>query len=157
MIECTSVRGCQVKILDPKPTMKVHLTRFIWAVSANCRESSELWLYIWLKFTLISRVHAIEICLFLRRLTANFSHNSNYYAVRSIWTDWLQDGRSGIESRWGRDFPLVQTGPGALPAFCKMGTGSFPGVKCGRGVLLTTHPLLVLRSWKSRSIPLPTL
>ena len=21
-----------------------------------------------------------------------------------------------------------------------MGTGSFPGVKCGRGVLLTTHP-----------------
>ena len=32
-----------------------------------------------------------------------------------------------------------------------------PGVKCGRGVLLTTHPLLVPRSWKSRAIPLPTL
>ena len=32
-----------------------------------------------------------------------------------------------------------------------------PGVKCGRGVLLTTHPLLVPRSWKSRTIPLPTL
>ena len=31
------------------------------------------------------------------------------------------------------------------------------GVKCGRGVLLTTHPLLVLRSWKSRAIPLPKL
>jgi len=40
----------------------------------------------------------------------------------------LQAGRSGIESRWGRDFPPVQTGPGAHPAFCKMGTGSFPGV-----------------------------
>jgi len=38
-----------------------------------------------------------------------------------------------------------------------MGTGSFPGVKCGRGVLLTTHPLLVSRSWKSRAVPLPTL
>jgi len=38
-----------------------------------------------------------------------------------------------------------------------MGTGSFPGIKCGRGVLLTTHPLLVSRSWKSRAIPLPTL
>ena len=38
-----------------------------------------------------------------------------------------------------------------------MGTGSFPGVKCGRGVLLTTHPLLVPQSWKSRAIPLPTL
>ena len=38
-----------------------------------------------------------------------------------------------------------------------MGTGSFPGIKCGRGVLLTTHPLLQPRSWKSRAIPLPTL
>jgi len=69
----------------------------------------------------------------------------------------LQTGRSGIESRWGREFPPVQTGPGAHPASCKMGTGSSPGVKCGRGVLLTTHPLLVPRSWKSRAIPLPTL
>jgi len=43
------------------------------------------------------------------------------------------------------------------PASCKMGTGSFLGAKCGRGVLLTTHPLLVPWSWKSRAIPLPTL
>ena len=41
------------------------------------------------------------------------------------------------------------------PASCTMGTGSFPGVKCGRGVLLTTHHLPVLRSWKSRAILLP--
>ena len=52
----------------------------------------------------------------------------------------LRAGRSGIKTRWGRDFPPVQTGPGAHPAYCKMGTGSFPGVKCGRGVLLTTDP-----------------
>ena len=58
----------------------------------------------------------------------------------------LRAGRSGIESLWGRHFPPVQTGPGAHPASCKMGTGSFPGVKCGQGVLLTTHPLLVPRS-----------
>ena len=70
----------------------------------------------------------------------------------SRYSDWLRAGRSGIESRWGRDFPPAQTGPGAYPASCKMGTGSFPGVKCGRGVLLTTHHLLVPRSWKSRSI-----
>ena len=38
------------------------------------------------------------------------------------------------------------------PAYCKMGTGSFLGLKCGRGVLLTTHPPLVPRSWKSRAI-----
>ena len=53
-----------------------------------------------------------------------------------------------------QSFPPV---PRLVPASCKMGTGSFQGVKCGRGVLLTTHLLLVLRSWKSRSIPLPTL
>jgi hypothetical protein len=55
----------------------------------------------------------------------------------------LRAGRSGIESRWGRDFPPVQTVPVAHPTSRKMGTGSFPGVKCGRGVTLTPHPLLV--------------
>jgi len=60
-----------------------------------------------------------------------------------------------IETRWGRDFPPVQTGPGAYPASCTMVKGSFPGVKFGRGVTLTTHPHLAPRSWKSRAIPLP--
>jgi len=73
-----------------------------------------------------------------------------------IATELLAE-RSGIEFRQGRDFQPVQTGPGAHPASCTMGAGSFPWVKCGRGVLLTTHPLLVPRSWKSRAIPLPTL
>ena len=41
----------------------------------------------------------------------------------------LRAGRSGIESRWGRDFQSVQTGPGNHPASCKMGTGSFQGVE----------------------------
>jgi hypothetical protein len=50
----------------------------------------------------------------------------------------------GIEFRWGARFPApVYTGPGAHPASCTMGTGSFPGVKSGRGVTLTPHPLLV--------------
>ena len=48
----------------------------------------------------------------------------------------------------------VQTGPGAYPVFCTMGTRSFPGVKSGSGVILTPHPLLVPRSIKSRAIPL---
>ena len=73
------------------------------------------------------------------------------------YSDWLRVWRSEIESRWGRDFPPSQTDPRAHPASCKMGTGSFPGVKCGWGMLLTTHPLLVPVSWKSRAIPLPTL
>ena len=61
----------------------------------------------------------------------------------------------GIESRWGARFSApVQTGSGSHPPSWTMGTGSFPGVKCGRGVTLTPHPLLVLWSWKSRAIPL---
>jgi hypothetical protein len=58
-----------------------------------------------------------------------------------IATDYGLDGPE-IESRWGRDFLPIQTGPGAHPASCTMGTGSFLGVNCGQGVLLTTHPLL---------------
>ena len=70
----------------------------------------------------------------------------------------LRAGRSGIESRWGRDFPPVQTGPGAHPASCTMGTGSFPGVKSGRGVTLTLYPHLECRGpRKSRAIRLLTL
>jgi len=65
-------------------------------------------------------------------------------------------GGLGIECRWGLDFPPIQTGPAAHPASCTMGTGSFPGLKCGWGMLLTTHPLPVPRSWKSRAIPLPS-
>jgi hypothetical protein len=41
----------------------------------------------------------------------------------------------------------VHTGPGAHPASCTMGTGPFPGLKSGRGVTLTPHPLLVPRPW----------
>ena len=53
----------------------------------------------------------------------------------------------GIESRWEAGFSApVQTGPEAHTASCTMGTGSFPGVRCGRGVTLTPHPLLMPRS-----------
>ena len=70
----------------------------------------------------------------------------------------LLSGRSAIESLWVRDFPPVQTGPGAHPASYTMSTKSFPGAKCGRGVGLTSHPHLVPKILeKSRSIPLLTL
>jgi len=58
-------------------------------------------------------------------------------------TGYGLDGR-GIKSRWGARFTaLVQTGPEAHPTSSTMDAGSFPGVKSGRGVTLTTHPLLV--------------
>jgi len=65
-------------------------------------------------------------------------------------------GGPGLNPGGDEIYRPVQTGSEAHPAFCTMGTGSFPGIKCGWGVLLTTHPLLVPRSWKSRAIPLPT-
>jgi len=37
----------------------------------------------------------------------------------------------------------VQTGTGANPASCTIGTGSFQEVKSGQGVTLTPHNLLV--------------
>ena len=75
-------------------------------------------------------------------------------SVAGTATGYGLDG-TGIESRWeGRFSAPVQTGREAHPASCTMGTGSFPGVKSGRGVRLTRHPLLVPRSRKGRAIPL---
>jgi len=60
--------------------------------------------------------------------------------VVGIATGYGLDGPR-IESRWGARFSApVQTGPGAHPASCTMGTRSFPGVNSGRGVTLTPHP-----------------
>jgi hypothetical protein len=71
-----------------------------------------------------------------------------------IATGYGLDG-PGIESWWGARFSApVLTGPGAHPASCTMGTGSFPGVKSGRDVMLTPHHPLVPWSWKSRAVPL---
>ena len=55
-----------------------------------------------------------------------------------IATRYGLDG-PGVESRWEARFSApVQTGPGAHPASCTMGAGSFPGVKRpGRGA---EHP-----------------
>jgi len=57
-----------------------------------------------------------------------------------ISTGYGLDG-TGIEPRRAARFSArVQTGPGAHPASCSMGTGSFPGVKSVRGVTLTPLP-----------------
>ena len=48
----------------------------------------------------------------------------------SGYSDWLWAVWYRTKSRWGRGFPPIQICPGAHPATCKMGTGSFLGVKC---------------------------
>ena len=82
-------------------------------------------------------------------ITAKGMKMSNFYGAS--WS-WVGRPRDRIPVR--RDFLPVQTGPGAHPATCTMGTGSFPGVKSSRGMTLTPHPLLVPWSWKGRAIPL---
>jgi hypothetical protein len=84
-------------------------------------------------------------------LTTLFSSYIDSQSNISICTmfalDCLRDGRSGDRIPVGTRFSApVQTGPESHPASCTMGTGSFPGVRCGRGVTLTPHPLLVPRS-----------
>jgi len=75
-------------------------------------------------------------------------------SVVGIATGYRWDG-PGIESRWGARFSApVQTGPGAHPASCTMGTRSFLGVKSSQGMTLTPHPLLVPWSRRVRDIPL---
>jgi hypothetical protein len=69
-----------------------------------------------------------------------------------LTTDWT----TGVRSPTGaEDFSpslCVQTGCWAHPASCPMGTGVLsPGLKRGRGVMLTTHPHLVPRLSMSRS------
>ena len=60
---------------------------------------------------------------------------------RSPYSGWLRVGRSGDRIPVGARFSTpVQTGPGAHPASCRMGTGSFPGVKNSRGVTLALTP-----------------
>jgi len=84
-----------------------------------------------------------------------------------VWA-WGPGSSVSIATDYGLD------GPGSNPGGCQIFRPSRPalgptqtpvkwvpglsrGVKCGRGVLLNTHLLLVSRSWKSRAIPLPNL
>jgi hypothetical protein len=57
-------------------------------------------------------------------------HILGFCVCMSVYSDWLRAGRSGDGIPVGTKFSApVQTGPGAHPASCTMGTGSFPGVK----------------------------
>ena len=62
-----------------------------------------------------------------------------------------------INPGWDEIFRPSRPALGSTQPPVKWVPGLSPVVKCGRGVLLTTHPLLVPRSWKSRAILLPNL
>ena len=94
-------------------------------------------------------------------INLNFRFKNDQLLIYKIIHNIMQAGLAQSEQRAGRSgdrIPVearfsapVQTGPGAHPASCTMGTGSLPGVKSGRGVKLTPHLLLVLSVMKEQS------
>jgi hypothetical protein len=87
----------------------------------------------------------------LRFRTGCLFRGSWVSSVSTVCDFGLDNRAIGVRSPAGtKDFSsslFVQTGSGAHPASCTMGTGGpFPGVKRGRGVMLTTHPHLMPRS-----------
>jgi hypothetical protein len=55
----------------------------------------------------------------------------------------------GIESQWGEIFRSYPDRLGGPPSLLYNGYRVFPGAKGGRGVMLTTHPILMQRLRKS--------
>ena len=85
-------------------------------------------------------------------LSATLNYSVGQDSSVGIATCYLLDG-PGIEFRRGASFSTpVQTGPGAHPASCTLGIGSFPGVRRpGRGVKYPPH---LLQRLKGRAIHL---
>ena len=69
-------------------------------------------------------------------------------SVVSIATRYGLEGQ-GIESRWGEIFRSYPDRLRSPPSLLYNGYLVFPGGKGGRGVMLTSHPLLVQRLRKS--------
>ena len=122
--------------------------KFRFSINAE-RSLKNIW-----KFSTSSLTH-IHYCLRLYVATfilseLNFSSTAINISRQHIFFSGpggavgIAAGRSGDRIPAGaKFFAPVQTGPGAQPASCTMDTGSFPGVKSGRGVMLTPHFLLV--------------
>jgi hypothetical protein len=109
---------------------------------------------IFLKFKLCGQA-AFDSQELIRQLFHMLTHSTlQITKIGSVWagycsrySDWLRAGRSGDRIPvCARFYAPVQTGPGAHPDSCTMGTGSFPGIESGRGVTLAPHPLLVPKS-----------
>jgi len=105
------------------------------------------------KSTSVSRAPATNTILWILLGTLNIC---GPVSSVGITTDYVLDGpgsNPGLDEIFRQSRPALE--PTQPPV--KWVPGLSPGVKCGRGVLLTTHPLLVPRSWKSRAITLPIL
>ena len=79
----------------------------------------------------------------------------NISVGRVAYSDRLRAGRSGDRIPVGGEiFRTCPDWPWGPPSLLYNGYRVFPGIKSGRGVTLTPHPLLVPWPRKSRAIPL---
>ena len=107
------------------------------------------------EFTLLLKLHSLESkggC----QMSSNQTQKVATHATSCVFTDYRYTfpvSNPGGDEIFRPSRPAL--GPTQPPV--KWVPGLAPGVKCGRGALLTTHPFLVPRSWKSRAIPVPTL
>jgi len=110
----------------------------IWAFSSYC------FFHYCRRFLSCPRVHATQMLLF--RVHSIICGPGSSVGIA---TDYGLDG-SGSNPGGDEIFRLSRPalGPTQPPV---------QWVKCGWGVLPTTHPLLVPRSWNSRAILIPTL
>jgi hypothetical protein len=73
----------------------------------------------------------------------SLNREAGYLSQYSVWLRTGRPGDRGLIAGRGRGL-CVQTGSWGPPSLLSNGYRvSFPGVKCGRGVTLTTHPHLV--------------
>jgi len=121
---------------------------FLWNILNSLRISS-VWdnLLCW-SLAISSRPflelsHRSKTCVTSHKCFKNFQTTRMSMSLFPwvCYSNWLRPGRSGDRIPEGeRFFAPVQTSPGAHPASCTMGTGSFPGVKRpGRGVDYPLH------------------
>jgi len=87
----------------------------------------------WHRYIIVMAVTELECSVLFQ-----YGWQEGQVSAVGIVTHYGLDG-PGIESRWGARFSTpIQSGPGAHPASCTMGTESFLGVKWhGRGI---DHP-----------------
>ena len=105
-------------------------------------DSYSLLLYVSNKYIHVLR----EYYFILQFITGRLAQS-----VQRLATGWTVRGSNPGGGEIFRTCPDRAWGP---PSLLYNGHGSFPGVKSGRGVTLTPHPLLVPCSKKGRAIPL---
>ena len=138
--------------IKPVLAYLTHLLEINFKIIATSTSRSSQWS---LSRTFLHPKHRTRLyffCLRKEMLTRSINLYCSVLCLRKFqkknvyWNVELTYG-PGIESRWGARFSApVQIGPEAHPASSTMGTASFPGVMCGRDMMLTPHPLLVPRS-----------